>query len=73
VEIGMMEKQISKKKLERLTIHGGDFRRAGRLWAKSTDIAYVQLDVELDVEVGCVAISLDLSPLILTLTLLSVC
>ena len=22
----MMEKQISKKKLERLTIHGGDFR-----------------------------------------------
>ena len=25
----MMEKQISKKKLERLTIHGGDYRRAG--------------------------------------------
>ena len=29
VEIEMMEKQISKKKLERLTIHGGDFRQAG--------------------------------------------
>ena len=26
----MMEKQISKKKLERMTIAGGDFRRAGR-------------------------------------------
>lgn len=25
----MMEKQISKKKLERMTIAGGDFRRAG--------------------------------------------
>jgi SNF2 family DNA or RNA helicase len=31
VEIEMMEKQISKKKLERLTIHGGDFRRAGEM------------------------------------------
>jgi hypothetical protein len=30
VEIEMMEKQISKKKLERLTIHGGDYRVAGR-------------------------------------------
>ena len=29
VEIEMMEKQISKKKLERLTIHGGDYRKAG--------------------------------------------
>jgi superfamily II DNA/RNA helicase len=29
IEIEVMEKQISKKKLERLTIHGGDFRRAG--------------------------------------------
>lgn len=26
VEIDMMKKQISKKKLERLTIHGGDYR-----------------------------------------------
>ncbi len=30
VEIDVMKKQISKKKLERLTIHGGDFRKAGR-------------------------------------------
>jgi hypothetical protein len=29
VEIDMMKKQLSKKKLERLTIHGGDFRKAG--------------------------------------------
>jgi len=30
VEIGMMEKQLSKKKLERMAITGGDFRRAGQ-------------------------------------------
>jgi hypothetical protein len=30
VEIDMMKKQISKKKLERLTIHSGDFRKAGK-------------------------------------------
>ena len=30
VEIEMMEAQISKKKLERLSIVGGDFRKAGR-------------------------------------------
>jgi ATP-dependent DNA helicase len=29
VEIEMIEKQVSKKKLERMTIHGGDFRKAG--------------------------------------------
>ena len=29
VDIEMMEKQISKKKLERMTIVGGDFRKAG--------------------------------------------
>merc|ERR1712032_187733 len=29
VDIEMMEKQISKKKLERMTITGGDFRKAG--------------------------------------------
>jgi len=29
VDITMMEKQISKKKLERMTIAGGDFRKAG--------------------------------------------
>ena len=30
VEIEMIEKQISKKKLERMTIHGGDYRKAGQ-------------------------------------------
>jgi len=30
VDIEMMEKQVSKKKLERMTISGGDFRKAGR-------------------------------------------
>eukprot|EP00607_Mallomonas_marina_P010165 CAMPEP_0182419294 /NCGR_PEP_ID=MMETSP1167-20130531/3704_1 /TAXON_ID=2988 /ORGANISM="Mallomonas Sp, Strain CCMP3275" /LENGTH=717 /DNA_ID=CAMNT_0024594119 /DNA_START=47 /DNA_END=2204 /DNA_ORIENTATION=- len=30
VEIEMLEKQVSKKKLERLTIHGGDYRQAGQ-------------------------------------------
>jgi ATP-dependent DNA helicase len=30
VEIDMMEKQISKKKLERMTIQGGDYRRGGK-------------------------------------------
>eukprot|EP01041_Mallomonas_annulata_P001537 gene1537-2965_t len=30
VEIEMLNKQISKKKLERLTIHGGDYRQAGQ-------------------------------------------
>lgn len=29
VDIEMMEKQISKKKLERMAIQGGDFRKAG--------------------------------------------
>merc|ERR1719231_92494 len=30
VEIGMMEKQISKKKLERMAVTGGDYNKAGR-------------------------------------------
>jgi ATP-dependent DNA helicase len=30
VDIEMMEKQISKKKLDRMTIAGGDFRKAGK-------------------------------------------
>ncbi|CAM9596761.1 unnamed protein product [Chrysoparadoxa australica] len=30
VEIDMMEKAISKKKLERMAVQGGDFRKAGR-------------------------------------------
>merc|ERR1719231_483079 len=30
VEIGMMEKQIAKKKLERMAVTGGDYNKAGR-------------------------------------------
>jgi len=30
VDMEMMEKQVSKKKLERMTIAGGDFRKGGR-------------------------------------------
>jgi ATP-dependent DNA helicase len=41
VDIEMMEKQVSKKKLERMTIAGGDFRKAGR---RSTgDMTYEKL------------------------------
>lgn len=32
----MMKRQVSKKKLERLTIHGGDFRKAGKRSGKVT-------------------------------------
>lgn len=33
-----MKKQLSKKKLERLTIHGGDFRKAGRREGQSISL-----------------------------------
>ncbi len=39
VEIDMMKKQISKKKLERLTIQGGDYRKAGKRESHSMCIA----------------------------------
>ena len=42
VEISMMEKQISKKKLERLTISGGDFRKAG-VRSESTNLTINKL------------------------------
>ena len=42
VDIEMMEKQISKKKLERMTIAGGDFRKAGRSQSKN-GISFQQL------------------------------
>lgn len=41
VDIEMMEKQISKKKLERMTIAGGDFRKAGR--RSRGDMSFEQL------------------------------
>eukprot|EP00981_Chlorochromonas_danica_P010315 scaffold3120_cov167-Ochromonas_danica.AAC.2 len=37
IEIDMMKKQVSKKKLERLTIQGGDFRKAGMKKAITLD------------------------------------
>jgi len=42
VDIEMMEKQISKKKLERMTIAGGDFRKVGRNHSKN-GISFEQL------------------------------
>jgi ATP-dependent DNA helicase len=38
VDIEMMEKQVSKKKLERMTIAGGDFRKAGRRSLGNIDV-----------------------------------
>lgn len=43
VDIEMMEKQISKKKLERMAIQGGDFRRAGTSRGELSDKALSSL------------------------------
>lgn len=51
VEIDIMKKQISKKKLERLTIHGGDYRQAGRRQSKAVTIDDLRLLLEDDVKV----------------------
>ncbi len=49
VDIEMMENQVSKKKLERMTIAGGDFRKAGR---RSTgDMTYEKLQSLLENEI----------------------
>jgi ATP-dependent DNA helicase len=42
VDMEMMEKQMSKKKLERMTIAGGDFRKAGR--RSQGDITFEKLE-----------------------------
>jgi ATP-dependent DNA helicase len=42
VDIDMMEKQVSKKKLERMTIAAGDFRKAGRRSAGDFDADQLQ-------------------------------
>jgi len=42
VDIDMMERQISKKKLERMTIAGGDFRKAGRR-SRGDNLSFEQL------------------------------
>ncbi len=39
IEIEMMERQLSKKKLEKLTIHGGDYRKAGERWGKEMTLS----------------------------------
>ena len=39
IEIEVMERQLSKKKLEKLTIHGGDYRKAGERWGKEMTIS----------------------------------
>lgn len=42
VEIDMMKKQISKKKLERLTIHGGDYRKAGQRLGQTVTLSHLR-------------------------------
>ena len=39
IEIEMMERQLSKKKLEKLTIHGVDYRKAGERWGKEMTLS----------------------------------
>ena len=46
----MMEKQISKKKLERMTIAGGDFRKAGRRSRGDFDVENLTTLLKSDVQ-----------------------
>jgi ATP-dependent DNA helicase len=50
VDIEMMERQISKKKLERMTIAGGDFRRAGTRSKGNLSFEYLSKLLESDVK-----------------------
>lgn len=50
VEIEMMEKQISKKKLERMTIHGGDYRLGGKRASSALTIERLRQLLEDDVK-----------------------
>ena len=50
VEIDMMEKQISKKKLERMTIHGGDYRQGGKRASSALTIDRLRQLLEDDVK-----------------------
>ena len=73
VEIDMMEKQISKKKLERITIHGGDYRRAGQRTGCDLTLERLRQLLEDDVKNlgACKARTLTLTlSQILTLTLI---
>jgi ATP-dependent DNA helicase len=50
VDIEMMEKQMSKKKLERMTIAGGDFRKAGRRATGDLSFEKLQSLLENDIQ-----------------------
>lgn len=49
VDIEMMEKQISKKKLERMTIAGGDFKKGGHRSGGEIDLAGLQSLLQSDI------------------------
>jgi len=50
VDIEMMEKQVSKKKLERMTIAGGDFRKAGRRSRGDIDVEQLSSLLQSDIK-----------------------
>lgn len=50
VEVSMLEKQVSKKKLERLTIHGGDYRQAGKRMSSNLTISKLRQLLQDDVK-----------------------
>lgn len=50
VDIEMMEKQVSKKKLERMTIAAGDFRKAGKRSAGDMTFEKLQSLLQSDVK-----------------------
>ncbi|CAM9927305.1 unnamed protein product, partial [Hapterophycus canaliculatus] len=50
VEIEMMAKQISKKKLERVAVQGGDFGKAGRRTYGEMTVPHLRKLLEDDVE-----------------------
>lgn len=52
VDIDMMEKQVSKKKLERMTIAGGDFRKAGRRTTCDFDVHQLESLLKSDIDLN---------------------
>lgn len=50
VDIEMMEKQVSKKKLERMTIAGGDFRKGGRRSQGDINVDYLGSLLQSDIK-----------------------
>ena len=50
VDIEMMEKQVSKKKLERMTIVGGDFRKGGRRSRGDIDVDHLNSLLQSDIK-----------------------